>query len=111
MWSNGTSGLNTAARSPGLAPGEKVIVPAITFPATASATHLNGEDIVFADVDPETGLMRPEDLKAAFARAGGADAVFNVHVNGQCGDIEGIAKVARLNGALVLDDACHAIGT
>ncbi len=52
-----------------------------------------------------------EDLKAAFARAGRADAVFNVHLNGQCGDIEAIAKVARLNGAKIVEDACHAIGT
>lgn len=109
--SNGTAALYMAARALGIGQGSKVIVPAITFLATASAPHLNGAEIVFADVDSETGLMRPEDLKAAFARAGGADAVFNVHVNGQCGDIEAIAKVARLNGALVLEDACHAIGT
>ncbi|MGN6515677.1 MAG: UDP-4-amino-4,6-dideoxy-N-acetyl-beta-L-altrosamine transaminase [Rhizomicrobium sp.] len=109
--SNGTAALYMAARALGLGEGSKVIVPAITFLATASSPRLNGAEIVFCDVDPETGLMRPEDLKAAFARAGGADAVFNVHVNGQCGDIEAIAKIARRNGALILEDACHAIGT
>lgn len=109
--SNGTAALYMAARALGLGEGKKVIVPAITFLATASAPRLNGAEIVFCDVDPETGLMRPEDMKAAFARAGGADAVFNVHVNGQCGDIEAIAKIARRNGALILEDACHAVGT
>jgi UDP-4-amino-4,6-dideoxy-N-acetyl-beta-L-altrosamine transaminase len=108
---NGTAALHMAARALGLGPGSKVIVPAITFLATASAPHMNGAEIVFADVDPQTGLMRAEDLKAAFARAGRADAVFNVHLNGQCGDIEAIAKVARLNGAKIVEDACHAIGT
>ena len=108
---NGTAALHLAARAPGPGPGSKVIVPAITFLATASAPHMNGAEIVFADVDPQTGLMRAEDLKAAFARAGRADAVFNVHLNGQCGDIEAIAKVARLNGAKIVEDACHAIGT
>jgi UDP-4-amino-4,6-dideoxy-N-acetyl-beta-L-altrosamine transaminase len=108
---NGTAALHMAARALNLGPGTKVIVPVITFLATASAPHMNGAEIVFADVDPETGLMRPEDLEAAFARAGHADAVFNVHVNGQCGDIEAIAKVARAHGARIVDDACHAIGT
>ena len=106
---NGTAALHMAARALDLGPGTKVIVPAVTFLATASAPHMNGAEIVFADVDPETGLMRPEDLKAAFARAGKADAVFNVHLNGQCGDIEAIAKIARLNGAKIVDDAGQSV--
>ncbi len=108
---NGTAALHMAARALRLGPGTNVIVPAITFLATASAPHLNGAEIVFADVDPETGLMRPEDLQAALARAGRADAVFNVHLNGQCGALEEIADVARGHGAKIVDDACHAIGT
>lgn len=108
---NGTAALHMAARALNLGPGTTVIVPAITFLATASAPHMNGAAIVFADVDPETGLMRPKDLEAAFARAGRADAVFNVHLNGQCGVIEEIAQIARGHGAKIVDDACHAIGT
>lgn len=107
---NGTAALHMAARALDLGPGTKVIVPSITFLATASAPRMNGAEIVFADVDPETGLMRPEDLEAAIVRAGKADAVFNVHLNGQCGAIEDIAFVARMNGMRVVDDACHAIG-
>lgn len=108
---NGTAALHMAARALNLGPGTKVIVPSVTFLATASAPHLNGAEIVFADIDPETGLMRPEDLEAAFARAGSADAVFNVHLNGQCGALEEIADVARAHGSKIVDDACHAIGT
>ncbi len=107
---SGTAALYLAAHALGLGAGKKVIVPAITFLATASAPHLNGADIVFADVDPETGLMRPQDLADALKRAGRADAVFNVHLNGQCGDLEEIAALARAHGALVVDDACHALG-
>jgi dTDP-4-amino-4,6-dideoxygalactose transaminase len=107
---NGTAALHMAARALGLGPGSKVVVPAITFLATASAPHMNGADIVFADVDPATGLMRPEDLADALARAGHADAVFNVHLNGQCGQIEDIAALARAHGAAIVDDACHALG-
>ncbi len=108
---NGTAALHMAARALDLGPGTKVIVPSITFLATASAPHMNGADIVFADVDPETGLMRAEDLEAALARCGRADAVFNVHLNGQCGALEDIRDVARLAGLRIVDDACHAIGT
>jgi dTDP-4-amino-4,6-dideoxygalactose transaminase len=72
---------------------------------------LNGAEVVFADVDSETGLMRPQDLTAAIARAGKIDAVFNVHLNGQCGALETIASIARAHGAKVVDDACHALGT
>lgn len=107
---NGTAALHMAARALNLGPGTKIIVPAITFLATASAPHLNGAEIIFADVDPDTGLMRPEDLEAALARAGHADAVFNVHLNGQCGALEDIADIARTHGAKIVDDACHALG-
>ena len=108
---NGTAALYLAARALALGPGTKVIVPSITFLATASAPHLNGAEIVFADVDPDSGSMRPEDLQEAINRAGHADAVFNVHLNGQCGNIECIARLARANGLKIVDDACHALGT
>ncbi|MGA7711961.1 MAG: UDP-4-amino-4,6-dideoxy-N-acetyl-beta-L-altrosamine transaminase [Rhizomicrobium sp.] len=107
---NGTAALYMAARALELGPGTKVIVPSITFLATASAPHLNGAEIVFADVDPDNGLMRPEDLQEAIDRAGHADAVFNVHLNGQCGNIEEIAHLAGSNGLKIVDDACHTLG-
>ncbi len=107
---NGTAALHLAARALDLGPGTKVIVPSVTFLATASAPHMNGAEIVFADVDSDTGLMRPQDLKDAIARAGRADAVFNVHLNGQCGAIEEIAEIARANGLKIADDACHTLG-
>jgi UDP-4-amino-4,6-dideoxy-N-acetyl-beta-L-altrosamine transaminase len=108
--SNGTAALHMAARALGLGPGSKIIVPAVTFLATASAPHMNGADIVFADVDPTTGLMTPETFSQAIARAGKADAVFNVHLNGQCGALEEIAANARLHKMKIVDDACHTFG-
>jgi UDP-4-amino-4,6-dideoxy-N-acetyl-beta-L-altrosamine transaminase len=107
---NGTAALHMAARALGLGQGKTIIVPSITFLATASAPHMNGADVVFADVDPENGLMRPRDLEDAIARAGKADALFNVHLNGQCGDIEAIAEIARANGLKIVEDACHTLG-
>jgi UDP-4-amino-4,6-dideoxy-N-acetyl-beta-L-altrosamine transaminase len=107
---NGTAALHMAARALGLGAGTKIIVPSVTFLATASAPHLNGAEIVFADIDPNTGLMTPETLSNAIARAGKADAVFNVHLNGQCGALEEIAAIARINRMKVVDDACHTFG-
>ncbi len=107
---NGTAALHMAARALGLGHGTKIVVPAVTFLATASAPHLNGAEIVFADVDPDTGLMAPHHLEEAIARAGTADAVFNVHLNGQCGGLEEICEVARAHDLKIVDDACHALG-
>ncbi|MBV9992705.1 MAG: UDP-4-amino-4,6-dideoxy-N-acetyl-beta-L-altrosamine transaminase [Alphaproteobacteria bacterium] len=107
---NGTAALHMAARALNLGAGTKVVVPAITFLATASAPHLNGADIVFADVDPTTGLMTPETFSNALQRSGKVDAVFNVHLNGQCGALEEIAAIARINKIKVVDDACHTLG-
>jgi UDP-4-amino-4,6-dideoxy-N-acetyl-beta-L-altrosamine transaminase len=111
--SNGTAALYMAAAALDLGIGSTVIVPAITFAATASAPHLFGAEIVFADVDPETGLMRPSDFEAALARAprGHADAVFPVHYAGQSCDMAGIAQIARARNMRIVEDAAHALGT
>ena len=111
--SSGTSALYLAAQALGIGPGHTVIVPTITFLATASAPHLAGAEIVFADVDPETGLMRACDLEAALARAPHkhADAVFPVHYAGQSCDMGAIAEVARAHRMKIVEDAAHALGT
>jgi UDP-4-amino-4,6-dideoxy-N-acetyl-beta-L-altrosamine transaminase len=111
--SNGTSALYLAARALGLGKGSTIIVPAITFVATASAPHLQGAEIVFCDVDPETGLMRASDLEAALERCPGgrADAVFPVHYAGQSCDMAAIAHVARARNMRIVEDAAHALGT
>jgi UDP-4-amino-4,6-dideoxy-N-acetyl-beta-L-altrosamine transaminase len=110
--SNGTAALHLAARALNLGPGTTTIVPAVTFLATANAVRLNGGDVVFADVDPDTGLMRASDLEDALSRCeNSASAVFNVHLAGQCGDVVGVHAVARDHGLRIVDDACHAIGT
>lgn len=110
---NGTAALHLAARALRLGPGTTSIVPAVTFLATANAVRLNGGDVVFADVDPQSGLMRVQDLDEALNRCPNrrADAVFNVHLAGQVGDLEGINDLARSRGSKIVEDACHALGT
>ncbi len=108
--SSGTAALHVAALSLGLAPGDQVIVPAITFLATANAPHMTGAEIVFADVDPDSGLMTPDTLREALTRAPRAKAVFPVHMNGSVVDMQCLSAVARERGLAVVEDACHALG-
>lgn len=111
--SNGTAALHLTALALGLKPGDQVIVPAVTFVATANAARYAGADVVFADVDPDTGLMRPSDLEAAIKKSAPRrlKAVFNVHLGGQCEDTEAIRALTDKHGLKLVDDACHAIGT
>lgn len=109
---NGTAGLHLATMALGIGPDDAAIVPTLTFLATANSARYVGAEVTFADVDAATGLMRPEDLKDAFARAGSrkAKAVIPVHLNGQCVDMEIVAEFAGRHGLRVIEDACHAIG-
>src|SRR5207247_888604 len=66
---SGTSALHLATLALQLGPGDAVIVPAITFVATANVVRMAGAEVVFCDVDPDTGLMNQDTLTAAVRRA------------------------------------------
>lgn len=110
---SGTSALYLAARALGLGSGTVTIVPAVTFLATANAVTLNGGKVVFADVDPRTGLMNPQTLQAALQTPDGrhAQAAIPVHYAGALADMEGMAEIARHSGLTLIEDAAHAIGS
>jgi UDP-4-amino-4,6-dideoxy-N-acetyl-beta-L-altrosamine transaminase len=110
--SSGTAALHLAALALGLGPGDTVIVPSITFVATANAARYVGAEVTFTDVDPETGLMGATELSAALARApeGTARAVFPVHLNGQPCYMPDIGALAETRGLSIVEDACHALG-
>lgn len=110
---SGTAALHLATLALGLQPGDVAIVPSVTFLATANAVRYVGADVVFADVDSATGLLTPNTLLAAIARApvGAAKAVLPVHLKGLTADPAGIAAVAAAHGLTVIEDACHALGT
>ncbi|MCB1509489.1 MAG: UDP-4-amino-4,6-dideoxy-N-acetyl-beta-L-altrosamine transaminase [Hyphomicrobiaceae bacterium] len=110
--SNGTAALHLAAMAIGLGAGDTAVVPTLTFLATANGPHYTGADVVFADADPTTALMTPETIRAALDRAGpNVRALFVVHMNGQCCDMEAIGRIARERGITLIEDACHAVGT
>ena len=62
---NGTAALHLAMLALAVRPGEAEIVPSITFLATANCARYVGAEVVFADVDPESGLMTPQTLAEA----------------------------------------------
>jgi len=107
-----TAALHLALDGLGVGPGDVCIVPTITFLATANAARYCGADVVFADVDSETGLLTAETLVVALVRAGGrAKAVLPVHLGGALCDMAAIAPVAREAGLKIVEDSCHAIGS
>lgn len=110
---NGTAALHLASLALGIGAGDQVIVPSITFVATANGPHLAGADIVFADVDPDTSLMTPETLEEAISRADPArlKAVFVVHMAGNPAPMATLSTIARAKGLFMVEDACHALGT
>lgn len=113
--SSGTAALHLASMGMliGQDPNDVVIIPAITFSATANAPFMCGAKVVFADVDPHTGLMGLAHLEDAYFRAkevGTPKAVFPVHLNGQMAPMQELAGFAKENNLIVIEDACHALG-
>lgn len=112
--SSGTAALHLACLALGLGPGDGVVVPTLTFAATANCARFVGAEVVFADVDPETGLMGPGHLADAISRAWAAGvpvkAVCPVHLNGQTADSEALATIADRQGLRLFEDSCHAVG-
>jgi len=109
--SNGTAALHLAAMAVGLGPGDTAIVPTVTFLSTANAVRMTGADVIFADVDPDTGLLTSASLSAAFAKADRpVKAILPVHLNGQCVDMDEIATLARQHNSQIITDCCHALG-
>lgn len=110
--SSGTAALHLAALALNLGPGDGVVVPSVTFLATANAARYVGAEVIFADVDPQTGLMGPEHLEQALSRAGDVTikAVFPVHLTGQPVAMPAVAELARKHDLAIVEDACHALG-
>lgn len=111
--SSGTAALHLTALAMGIGPDDAVIVPTNTFLATANAARLCGAEILFADVDPDTGLMTAAHAAAALSKSEGnrVRAIFPVHFAGQCEAPDELREFARDHNLMVIEDACHALGS
>lgn len=105
---SGTDAIHIVLRALGIGPGDEVIVPAMTFIATALGVSLTGAKPVLVDVDPETALIDPRKIEAAIGPR--TKAIMPVHLYGQCADMEAISAIARKRDLIVVEDAAQAHG-
>lgn len=106
---NGTVSLQLALRTLGVGIGDEIIVPAVTFIASASCVAEIGAIPVFADIDLETGQIDPASIeKNITSRTKG---VIGVHYGGYPIDFDKILPIVRRHKLFLLEDAAHAHGT
>lgn len=110
--SSGTSALQLAMAALDIGPGDVAVAPTITFLSTATAARLCGAEVAFADVDALTGLMTAQTLAEALHRARRpVKAAVPVHLGGRMADSAALAGVAAAHGAMLIEDAAHALGS
>lgn len=105
----GTDALELAFRSCDIDPGDEVIVPAVTFLASASAVVLAGGVPVFADIDPLTYQISPAAIEAVITPR--TVAIEPVHYSGYPADMDWIMDIARRHHLFVVEDCAEAHGT
>jgi UDP-2-acetamido-2-deoxy-ribo-hexuluronate aminotransferase len=105
---SGTDALMLVWRALKLGPEDEVIVPAMTFLASASSVRLAGAKPAFADVDPETLNLDPDAVRAAITPR--TKAILAVHLYGQCADLTRLEAVAKEAGVPLVEDCAQSIG-
>jgi dTDP-4-amino-4,6-dideoxygalactose transaminase len=107
---SGSDALLLSLMALGVGPGEQVIVPSLTFVATATAATRLGADVVFADVDDESLTLASESAAAAAARCPRLRVIVPVYLFGRCAEGDALRAVAERHGAVLVHDAAQAIG-
>jgi perosamine synthetase len=104
-----TGALHLSLLALGIGPGDEVIVPEITWVATASAVRYVGATPIFCDVDRLTWTMSPESVKSLITE--NTKAIMPVHLYGFAADMNNLSSLASEFGLYVVEDAAPAIGT
>jgi len=104
-----TGAMEEALVMAGIGPGDEVIVPAMTFAATANVVVRVGAKPVLVDVDLRSRSLLLEQATAAVTPK--TRAIMPVHLNGLAADLEGVYSLAKRHGLRVIEDAAQAIGT
>lgn len=105
---SGTAALHCAMRAIGVGPGDEVVVPALTFAASANAVLYEGALPVFADVESDTLLVDPQSVASKISPK--TKAIVAVDYAGQPADYDALRRLAQNHGIAVIADACHAPG-
>lgn len=106
--SNGTTALHLALAALRIGPGDEVIVPSLTFIATANAVRYTGATPIFADCDPLTWNIAPEEIERLVSPR--TRAVIPVHLYGHPADMPAILAAAQKYDLAVIEDAAEAHG-
>lgn len=107
--SNATAALHLACLALELGPGDEGITSPITFLSSANCLHFCGAKAVFADIDPETANIDPEEIAKKITPA--TKVIIPVHFAGQSCDMEAIGEIAQKHNLHVIEDAAHALGS
>lgn len=105
---SGTEALELGLHACGVRPGDEVIVPAFTFIATGSAVSALGARPVFADIEPGTFNLDPEQIAALITPR--TRAIVAVHLFGLAADMNPILEIAAKHGIPVIEDNAQSIG-
>lgn len=103
---SGTVALFLALKAAGVGKGDEVIVPDVTFIATANAVTLCGAKVVLVDIDPHTLMIDTEKFKRAITKK--TKAVIPVHISGRPASMKEILHIAKESGISVVEDAAEA---
>lgn len=107
--SSATAGLHLAVEAVGIGPGDEVIVPTLTFTATAEVVRYMGADPILADIDPATLNIDPAEIERRITPR--TKAIIVVHYGGLACDMDAILAIAAPLGIRVIEDAAHAFPT
>lgn len=105
---NGTDALQIALMALNLDPGDEVIVPSFTFVASVEVIALLGLKPIVVDVDPDSFLMKIEDIEASLSPR--TKAIIPVHLFGQCVNMKALMKIAKARDLYVIEDNAQSIG-
>ena len=105
---SGTAALHAAMHAIGIGPGDEVILPPMTFVATANSVVFQGGIPVFVDVDPDTLLIDPAEVAAKITSR--TKAIIAVDYAGQPCDYDELRQITDTHGIALVADACHALG-
>ncbi|MGO9317709.1 MAG: DegT/DnrJ/EryC1/StrS family aminotransferase [Terracidiphilus sp.] len=103
---NGTVALHLALLGLDVRPGDEVLVPSLTYIATANAVRYVGAEPVFVDIDPETWCIDPKLLESSITQR--TRGIIAVHLYGHPADMDAINHVAAVHGLWVVEDAAEA---
>ena len=106
--SSGTSALHCAMYSIGIGKGDEVIVPPMTFAATANCVVFQGGTPIFVDVDPDSLLIVPEKIEKKITPR--TKAIIAVDYAGHPCDYDKLYEIAKKNKLVLVADSCHALG-